>query len=122
MVSKGRGGICPVPISLKEKENLKELKIELHGKTKNEIHQFIQDKQREAYDDIVKHNIQITNTGDKYNISFSGPVMGFNFVLNGSVIVYDGYVTVDYEHNLENSFIDNAIEMLAKRELEKRIN
>jgi len=101
---------------------LKELKIELRGKTKNEIHQFILEKQREAYYDIVKHNIQISGNGDKYDLSFSGPVMGFNFVLKGSVNVFDGYVIVVYEHNLENSFIDNAIEMLAKRELEKRIN
>jgi len=90
--------------------------------TKNEIHQRILDKQRESYDDIIKHNILVNNSGDKYSVSFNGPIMGFNFVLNGSVEVFDGYILVNYEHNMENSFVDNAIEMLAKRELEKRIN
>ena len=101
---------------------MKELRIELQGKTKNEIHQKILDKQRESYDEIVKHNIQVSQSDDKYNISFNGPVMGFNFVLNGSIQVFDGYLIVNYEHNMESSFVDNAIEMLAKKELEKRVN
>lgn len=101
---------------------MKELRIELQGKTKNEIHQKILDKQRESYDEIVRNNILVNQSGDKYNISFNGPVMGLNFVLSGSIEVFDGYIIVLYEHNMENSFVDNAIEMLAKKELEKRMN
>jgi len=101
---------------------MKELRISLQGKTKNEIHQMILDKQRDSYDEIVKHNIQISQSGDQYNIRFNGLVMGINFVLNSSVVVYDEYMIINYEHNMENTFVDDAIERLAKKELEKRIN
>jgi len=83
---------------------------------------MILDKQRESYDEIVKHNIQISQSGDKYIISFNGPVMGISFILSGTIEVFDGYIMLSYEHNMESSFVDNAIEMLAKRELEKRVN
>jgi hypothetical protein len=103
-------------------DGLKELRIEMKGKTKNQIHQMILDKQRDSYDELVKHNILINQSGDIYNISFSGPVMGISFVLNGSIEVSEGYITVKYEHNMESTFVDNAIERLAKKELEKRMN
>jgi hypothetical protein len=102
-----------------KEDGLKELRVEMAGKTKNEIHQMILDKQRENYDELVKHNILVNQSGDIYNISFSGPIMGISFILNATIEVSEGYIIAKYDHNMESTFVDNAIERLVKKNLKR---
>ena len=100
---------------------MKSRTLNFPGLSKNELHERINHLMNMYHGEIISNNVSVVRNDDNYNINASIRKFILNFHLSGNILVYDNYLTLNFETNIPQDYIEKGISRIVQ-EMSKRTN